>query len=161
MATFTNLEFNSIWLIYLFSCSGLTFAGYCTYKVLSVKPKAGKSRKDEENQKIQEEEGLIQHNCVVTEKQIEEMKSISDQIANGSDVFLFTEYVYLLIFVFILALLIFFFGETKQWTAYTTVSFICGSLTSMLCGFLGMKIAVNSNWRTTYSALYVFFSKIS
>ena len=148
----TNLEINSIWLIYLFSFSGLAFAGFCTHRVFSVKPKAGKSKKDEENQG-QEGEGLIQNNCVVTQEQVDEMQSISDQIAKGSDVFLFTEYVYLLVFVFILALLIFFFGETKQWTAYTTISFICGSLTSMLCGFLGMKIAVNSNWRTTYSAL--------
>jgi hypothetical protein len=152
MAT-TNLEINSIWLIYLFSFSGLAFAGFCTHRVLSVKPKVGKSKKDEENHTGQEGEVLLQNNCVVTERQIEEMESISDQIAKGSDVFLFTEYVYLLVFVFILALLIFFFGETKQWTAYTTMSFICGSLTSMLCGYLGMKIAVNSNWRTTYSAL--------
>jgi inorganic pyrophosphatase len=52
-----------------------------------------------------------------------------------------------------MALLIFFFGEIRQWTFYTTISFICGALTSMLCGYLGMKIAVNSNWRTTFSAL--------
>jgi H+-translocating diphosphatase len=85
------------------------------------------------------------------------MLSIHQQIAKGSDVFLFTEYVYLLIFVFILAILIFFFGEIKKWTLYTTVSFILGALTSMLCGFIGMKIAVNSNWRTTFAALYFIY----
>jgi len=80
------------------------------------------------------------------------MKSIYQQIAKGSDVFLFTEYLYLLFFVAILALVIFFFGEVRRWTFYTTISFILGALTSMLCGFVGMRIAVNSNWRTTYSA---------
>lgn len=81
------------------------------------------------------------------------MEEIHKKIADGSDIFLFTEYIYLCIFVLVLALLIFFFAERKQWTAYTTVSFILGALTSMLCGFIGMKIAINSNWRTTYSAL--------
>jgi inorganic pyrophosphatase len=85
---------------------------------------------------------------------VETMEKISVKIANGSDVFLYTEYIYLLIFVFIMALLIFFFGEMRRWTAYTTISFICGALTSMLCGYIGMKIAVHSNWRTSYSAFF-------
>jgi len=88
----------------------------------------------------------------ISEKNVLDMKSIHEQIANGSDVFLFTEYKYLLVFVLVLALLIFFFGEVKKWTFYTTTSFIFGALTSMLCGYIGMRIAVNSNWRTTYSA---------
>lgn len=29
---------------------------------------------------------------------------------------------------------------------YATISFIIGSLTSMLCGFIGMKIAVAANY---------------
>jgi len=151
----TDLELNSIWIIYLFSCAGIAFASFCTYKVFSINPKPSKS-KDKENQIEHESLEFLENltsDHVITEKNIEEMKSISSQIENGSDVFLFTEYIYLLIFVFILALLIFFFGEIRRWTVYTTMSFICGSLTSMLCGFIGMKIAVNSNYRTTYSAL--------
>jgi inorganic pyrophosphatase len=89
-----------------------------------------------------------------TEKNVDEMEAISAQIGKGSDVFLFTEYIYLLVFVVILALLIFFFGEKRQWTVYTTMSFLTGALTSMLCGFIGMKIAVSSNYRTTYSAFF-------
>ncbi|MFM1913764.1 MAG: hypothetical protein RIR51_1616 [Bacteroidota bacterium] len=148
----TNTETNSIWMIYLFCCAGLAFSIYCSYKVFQVKPKAGRSRKDEENQ-IEESEGLNNQEEYLTEKMVETMEKISKQIGKGSDVFLFTEYVYLLVFVFIMALLIFFFGEARQWTAYTTISFICGALTSMLCGFIGMKIAIHSNWRTSYSAL--------
>ena len=148
----TTLEINSIWLIYLFACSGIAFAGFCAHKILSVIPKVQSKRKDEENLIVDGNEEVLVAKEECTEENIEKMESISKQIAEGSDVFLYTEYIYLLIFVFILALLIFFFGEKKQWTVYTTVSFICGSLTSMLCGFLGMKIAVNSNYRTTYSA---------
>ena len=84
---------------------------------------------------------------------IEKMTSISQQIQKGSDVFLTTEYTYLLVFVFILALIVFFVGEQVQWTLYTTMAYITGALTSMLCGFIGMKIAINSNFRTTYAAL--------
>lgn len=150
--TTTTLEINSIWLIYLFACSGIAFAGYCTYKVLAVKPKKI-TKKDEENQNADEPLLNQRSQAVLTEEQIEKMQSISNQIGKGSDVFLTTEYTYLLVFVFILALLVFFVGEQKQWTAYTTMSFITGALTSMLCGFIGMKIAINSNFRTTYSAL--------
>ena len=43
----TALELNTIWIIYLFSCTGIIFAAFCTYKVFSIKPKPGKS-KDED-----------------------------------------------------------------------------------------------------------------
>lgn len=76
----------------------------------------------------------------------------SDNIAKGANTFLFTEYLYLLIVVATFALLIFFFAEQKQWTAYTTCAFILGSLTSILCGWIGMKIATSTNWRVTFSA---------
>ena len=118
-----------------------------------LKPKVKEKKKDEENQISESATDTLMPKEEITEKYVEDMESISAQIAKGSDVFLFTEYMYLLVFIVVLALLIFFFGEKKQWTLYTTMSFICGALTSMLCGFLGMKIAVTSNYRTTYSAL--------
>lgn len=115
------------------------------------------AKKDEENDLSQanyEQTGLLDYivSSEVTQKNVDDMKNIHEQIAKGSNVFLFTEYLYLLIFVAVLALLIFIFGEVKRWTFYTTFSFILGALTSMLCGYIGMRIAVNSNWRTTYSA---------
>ena len=154
--TTTSIEINSIWLIYLFACSGIAFAGFCAHKALSVLPKVqSKKRKDEESQNEEggnvTEELLVKEEC--TQENINKMKEISDLIADGSDVFLYTEYIYLLIFVIIMAILIFFFGEQKRWTVYTTMAFLCGSFTSMLCGYIGMKIAVKTNFRTTYSAL--------
>lgn len=80
------------------------------------------------------------------------MRDIHLQIAEGSNIFLLTEYLYLCVFIAIMSALIYFFGEMKQWVPYTTISFIFGAFTSMLCGFVGMRIAVNSNWKTTYSA---------
>ena len=80
------------------------------------------------------------------------MRDIHLQIAEGSNIFLLTEYLYLCVFIAIMSALIYFFGEMKQWVPFTTISFILGAFTSMLCGFVGMRIAVNSNWKTTYSA---------
>jgi hypothetical protein len=156
--TTTSIEINSIWLIYLFACSGIAFAGFCAHKALSVLPKAQSKKKKDDIENPNEdgvatvsEELIAKEEC--TEENVKKMIHISDLISEGSDVFLHTEYVYLLIFVFIMALLIFFTGEKRQWTVYTTMCFVCGSLTSMLCGYLGMKIAVKTNFRTTYSAL--------
>ena len=35
---------------------------------------------------------------------------------------------------------------------YAVMAFIIGSLTSMVCGWIGMAIAVKSNFRTTFMA---------
>lgn len=36
-----------------------------------------------------------------------------------------------------------------MWQAYTTIAFIVGGVTSILAGYIGMKIAVYTNVRTT------------
>lgn len=73
-------------------------------------------------------------------------------IEKGANTFLFEEYKYMAVFVGILALIIFFAVEERMWTAWTTAAFLTGSATSVISGFLGMKVAVFSNYRTTYSA---------
>jgi Na+/H+-translocating membrane pyrophosphatase len=88
-----------------------------------------------------------------TKNQLNDLLKKSKKISDGSDVFLKTEYIYLLIFIAIFAVIIFFLGEHKLWTGYVTCAFLVGAFTSMLCGFIGMKIATAANYRTTYSAL--------
>jgi len=88
----------------------------------------------------------------LTAKQLRKLEETSERISDGANTFLMREYLYLLIFIIVFALVIFFFGEHTQWTAYTTIAFLIGSGTSILCGFIGMKIATASNYRTTYSA---------
>lgn len=41
-----------------------------------------------------------------------------------------------------------------KYMPYATISFIIGSITSMFCGYIGMKIAVMANYRTTYKAIF-------
>ncbi|KAJ8619429.1 hypothetical protein MRB53_027958 [Persea americana] len=99
---------------------------------------------------------------------------IQNAIAVGATSFLFTEYKYLSIFTVIFGAIIFLFlGSVKGFSTesetctyskdklckpalanavFTTVAFLLGALTSVLSGFLGMKIATYANARTTLEA---------
>lgn len=92
----------------------------------------------------------------------------------GATSFLFTQYKYLGVFTVVFAVVIFLFlgsvnsFSTKSQTCiynkgeqckpalanalFTTVAFLLGALTSVLSGFLGMKIATYANARTTLEA---------
>ena len=92
----------------------------------------------------------------------------------GATSFLFTEYKYLGIFTAVFGVVIFLFlGSVKGFSTesepctyntgnickpalanalFTTIAFFLGALTSVLSGFLGMKIATYANARTTLEA---------
>ncbi|KAJ4830030.1 Pyrophosphate-energized vacuolar membrane proton pump 1 [Turnera subulata] len=117
---------------------------------------------------LEEEEGV--NNLDVTAKCAE----IQNAISVGATSFLFTEYKYLGIFMMIFAAIIFLFlGSVKGFSTksepctynkgnlckpalanavFSTVAFLLGALTSVLSGFLGMKIATYANARTTLQA---------
>jgi len=84
------------------------------------------------------------------------VEQISSYIAEGANAFLYQEYRIVSIFIFFFGLLLFFLlgGTTHDWgrSALTTVAFIAGSVTSIVCGFIGMRIAVFTNSRTAISA---------
>lgn len=91
----------------------------------------------------------------------DQMKNIAHEIELGAMAFLKSEYSKLLIFILVVAFLLFFsFG----WQ--TGTSFILGALCSGLAGFIGMKAATKSNVRTAMAAkekglagaLYVAFN---
>ncbi len=92
------------------------------------------------------------------------LKEISSAIATGADAFLHAEYTICVIFSAAFSCVIF---ALVSWGAYrtegswnagliqgalTTVAFLLGAFTSMLSGWIGMKVAVFSNVRTTISA---------
>lgn len=117
---------------------------------------------------IEEEEGLNDHNVVLR------CADIQNAIAQGATSFLFTEYQYVAIFMSIFAVVIFvFLGSVEGFTTsthpctyskgmeckpalfnalFSTVSFLLGAITSVVSGFLGMKIATYANARTTLEA---------
>ena len=53
------------------------------------------------------------------------------------------------IFLSLFSILLFFTVEEKFGNAYTTVAFLVGGGTSILAGYIGMRIAVYTNVRTT------------
>lgn len=59
------------------------------------------------------------------------------------------EYTFLFFFILAFATLIFFTAEPQFGYAYTTVAFVVGGFTSIISGYIGMRIAVYTNVRTT------------
>lgn len=51
-----------------------------------------------------------------------------------------------------MAVVIFFAVEEKLGHFWTTGAFLLGCFTSMLAGFIGMRVAVFSNYRTAFEA---------
>jgi len=88
----------------------------------------------------------------------ERMVVIYDAIREGADSFLKAEYSVCAIFILIFGILIFiltsYVDGTFDWAVggLTALSFVVGAVTSIVAGYIGMKVAVFSNVRTTISA---------
>ncbi|CAN6194029.1 unnamed protein product [Urochloa humidicola] len=129
---------------------------------------SGKSSTGASEYLIEEEEGLNEHNVVV------KCAEIQTAISEGATSFLFTEYKYVGLFMGIFAVLIFLFlGSVEGFSTksqpchyskgktckpalanalFSTIAFVLGAVTSLVSGFLGMKIATYANARTTLEA---------
>lgn len=90
-------------------------------------------------------------------EKIEAMIEIGRKIERGAGAFLSQEYtimaVFIIFFGFIVFLLVDWVGLGRV-SFYATTAYVVGSVTSMLCGYIGMKIAVKANFRTTYAAIH-------
>jgi H(+)-translocating pyrophosphatase len=84
------------------------------------------------------------------------MKEIHGAISTGAAAFLRAEYSICVIFVIIFAPIVYFlisWGSNSSTEGFlTSLAFVLGALTSICCGYIGMKIAVFSNVRTTIGA---------
>ena len=95
---------------------------------------------------------------LVNNEKLDLIKMIGERIAKGANAFLFREYMIMMFFIvgfsIVILLVVDIFGQTdaKKFRGYATIAFIVGSLTSILCGWIGMAIAVASNYRTTFKA---------
>jgi len=98
-----------------------------------------------------EEKPLTGHVEQKTPKEIlAEMKRISGLISEGAITFLKQEYLFLGIFVALFAILLSLTAEIQLGQFYTTIAYIVGGSTSILAGYIGMRIATYTNVRTTY-----------
>lgn len=83
------------------------------------------------------------------------VNSIGKAIAEGANAFLFREYTYLGIFMIIFTVvIIILIGAVSDWVdaVFTAIAFNVGAGTSILCGFIGMRVAVYANVRTALEA---------
>ncbi|CAI0542674.1 unnamed protein product, partial [Linum tenue] len=152
---------------------GIAFALFQWVLVSSVKlsPAGGRDAANKNGYNdslIEEEEGVNDHSVVA------KCAEIQNAISEGSTSFLFTMYKYVGIFMVAFAVLIFvFLGSVDGFStshqvctydatkmckpalataAFSTISFLLGAVTSVVSGFLGMKIATYANARTTLEA---------
>ena len=91
-------------------------------------------------------------------KNVDELERIGLLIDEGANAFLFAEYKIMAIFIVVFGAIIFVLidwisQEDNTIKIYTTLSFVIGSVTSIICGYIGMKIAVMANYRTTFMAI--------
>lgn len=86
----------------------------------------------------------------------ERMKQISKAVQEGAKAFLRREYIYISIFVIVIALLItaapFLITREIDLDWRTSIAFVLGAFVSALAGYIGMSIATRANSRTAYAA---------
>ena len=121
--------------------------------MLSVRPK---KKLNEAKPKDDEKEALVNEAKAepeLSQEQVDKLEMISNKITAGSNIFLWSEYFYLFIFIVLFSTLIHFVAEEKPGQWYTTIAFAIGAFTSIICGYIGMMIATSANYRTAYKAL--------
>jgi Na+/H+-translocating membrane pyrophosphatase len=84
------------------------------------------------------------------------LKIVHDAIEEGAEAFLRREYSICLYFVIAFSIIVFSFvswGQNTKMGFLTMLSFDLGACTSILSGYIGMRVAVYSNVRTTICAM--------
>ncbi|KAK9830190.1 hypothetical protein WJX72_010203 [[Myrmecia] bisecta] len=145
----------------------IAFGLWLWWRVSHVLVKPGHSSRSENGR-----EYLLEEEQRGEDEIIQKAADLMEAISEGATSFLMTEYKYMGVFmagfsVFIFVLLSSQDGFSREWTvdeegnkhapglylgAFSTISFLLGALTSILSGFLGMKIATYANARTALQA---------
>ena len=85
----------------------------------------------------------------------DKMKKIAASIRSGANAYLKQQYTTVFkvfVVVFVILLVVAFASGGEMLSRYTPFAFVTGGIFSMLAGFIGMKIATNSNARTAQAA---------
>jgi K(+)-stimulated pyrophosphate-energized sodium pump len=100
--------------------------------------------------------GLIAMRVVSADPGNQRMQGIGDAIREGASAFLRREYVALVPFVVVVAVIL---GVFIDWLTLgsavpgTAISYLAGTFCSALAGFVGMSVAVRANVRTSAAAM--------
>lgn len=122
---------------------GFIWAGFNAKAVLDIDP--------------EKESGLRED---LKDKNIAGLIDIGRKIAIGANAFLNQEYKVMTLFFSLFSIVVFILVDylaqdagNRTFRLYATLSYIIGAVTSILCGFIGMRIAVRANFRTTFKAI--------
>mmetsp|Transcript_11279 Transcript_11279/g.17159 ORF Transcript_11279/g.17159 Transcript_11279/m.17159 type:complete len:749 (-) Transcript_11279:178-2424(-) len=106
-------------------------------------------------EEIDERTALTAKTSRTVEAQTAKLKEVYEAISAGAEAFLRAEYSICCMFVAVFSVIIFIlisWGQNAGEGFLTTLSFILGAVTSIASGYIGMKVAVFSNVRTTINA---------
>lgn len=112
------------------------------------------SRVSAHHEQIDEKTSLTTSQRIL-ESQTAKLKEVYEAISVGAEAFLRAEYSVCAIFVVLFAIIVFSliaWGQNVTEAFLTTLSFLLGAITSIISGYIGMKVAVFSNVRTTINA---------
>jgi H(+)-translocating pyrophosphatase len=148
MATFDSSEIPSIAIIYSACALSIVWAIVQAFAVKNIKVENPEKTDDDMS------EGLNQRN-------VKALVEIGAKIENGANAFLFAEYKIMAVFTVLFGILVYVVvditgAKEHSGTKYfplATVAFVIGAITSIVCGYIGMKIAVMANYRTTFMAI--------
>ena len=122
-------------IVILAAVTAIAFGAYKSWWVLSIKvveQNSSMALKDDQNAQ--------------KEKRMQELSTL---IEEGAQTFLKEEYTYLAVFMVIFSIFIAVAVEKNIGELWTVSAFLVGGITSIISGFIGMKIAVKANVRTT------------
>lgn len=137
----------------------LLYAAYCFWAITKVEMTKDTVKVHQLTDRERDELAASQHARMppqTQEEAFELMKKVSQLISNGAIEFLKKEYTYLTVFCLIFSIAIYFAVDYQEamgdnrYIPYTTIAFYIGAFTSMLCGYIGMRVAVYTNVRTTW-----------
>ena len=89
---------------------------------------------------------------------------IYEAIRHGADAFLSAEYTICCIFIVVFGTVVFFLVSISQtWVqgAFTTGSFVLGAVTSILAGYIGMKVCAMTRTRPVVIGMFVQYRTYS
>ena len=172
MAIFDTAEIAPIIIIYISGVIGIIWALIQGKAIANIKiegsiaerqasiarPQMKKaSQKDEEQCMVDEGDN---HESV-HEKNVWLLMDIGNKISEGANAFLYAEYKIMAVFIVLFGIVVYVIVDVlgardksdTKYIPYATISFVVGATTSIICGLIGMKIAVMANYRVTYKAI--------
>lgn len=135
-------------IIIVCSILGLLFSALYAFHTAKI-TLTGKASEDPHEHLLVSEDGIGSKSVY------QKVQEISTAISTGANAFLKAEYVYMGVFMFLFSIIIVvLIGAGDSWTngIFTALAFNAGASTSIVSGFIGMRIAVYANARTTLQA---------